>query len=249
MEHYMFNLSDNQKQSIKAQAIASYEQRVECGGLILSDGTVLPLPNIASEKDLDPGLNFAIDPLVYRNLESNTLAIYHSHINGNPNFTPDDVVLCQSTGKPLILYDVASNNFKIIDPSGSTPLIGRDFCYGIYDCLSLVSDYYLQHLGVKLPEYDRAIFIDGNTAIWDSPDWNTIGENVARWGFSETNKPEPNDVIGFSIGINTHVNHLGVYIGQDRFIHQLIGRKSCEEIWGSPWANYAIKFWRYSSQP
>jgi proteasome lid subunit RPN8/RPN11 len=241
------SLSIEVKKRIVKGSLACYEKNEEACGLLLNNGQVEWCQNCAVEPEVD----FAIDSRLYAVWEPIVIAIYHSHINGNRNFTPADVLLAKRTGKPLILYDVVHSQFSFIDPTGKTPLLGRDFVYGIYDCFSLIRDWYGQELGIELKDYDRdSIYSgEGDSLIWDSWDWDIIDRNTRDWGFHQVKTPRRGDVIGMSLGgTNTHVNHLALYLGEDRFIHQLLNRKSCEEVWGEPWVSYTTKFWRHESQ-
>lgn len=233
-------LSFEQQQVIRDVGIAEYELNREACGLILSNGDIYPCEN----KSTSPDIEFIIDSKIYASIENKEgiACIYHSHVNGNNKFTAADVDLINRTQKPLILYDVHRNEIKAIDPSGNTPLIGRSFCYGIYDCFSLVRDYYKQVREIELPNYPRS----SDKLIWDSADWNWIDLEYERVGFKSVDQPEVGDLIAMSLGSNTlGINHLAVYLGDDRFMHQLSDRPSRIDIWGHPWVGYTIKFLRY----
>jgi proteasome lid subunit RPN8/RPN11 len=234
-------LSSSQQQQIREIAIAEYEDNLkECCGLLLYGGDVYPCENQSES----PQEAFVISTKIYLSLEKKqgVKAVFHSHSNGNPNFSAADVDLVNRTQKPLILYDVTRNEFSAIDPSGKTPLIGRDFVYGIYDCFSLVRDYYAQERGITIPNYHRS----SDEPVWDKNEWDWIDKEYERVGFIEVKQPEVGDVIAMSIGANAlGINHLAVYLGDDKFIHQLSGRKSNVEVWGSVWVGYTIKYLRY----
>jgi proteasome lid subunit RPN8/RPN11 len=234
-------LMPQQKQQIRFISVAEYEKdKSEACGFLLEDGDIYPCENQSES----PSEAFIISTKLYVSLEKKKgiKAIFHSHTNGNPNFSAADVDLVNRTGKILILYDVTRNQFKAIDPSGKTPLIGRDFVFGIYDCENLISDYYLQERGIELPKYPRS----SDELVWDKAGWDWIDKEYERAGFVEVKQPEIGDVIAMSIGANAlGINHLAVYLGDDKFIHQLSGRKSNIEVWGSPWTEYTTKFLRY----
>lgn len=235
-------LMPQQKQQVRFIALAEYEKnKSECCGLLLEDGDVYPCEN----QSQSPSQSFSINTKLYASLEKKkgVAAIFHSHVNGNPNFSAADVDLVNRTGKILILYDVTRNEFSAIDPSGKTSLIGRDFVYGIHDCFSLVRDYYMQERGIELPNYPRS----SDEPVWDKSEWDWIDKEYKRVGFVEVGQPEVGDVIAMSIGSNAPgINHLAIYLGDDRFIHQTYGRKSKIDVWGSPWIQYTIKFLRYT---
>jgi proteasome lid subunit RPN8/RPN11 len=235
-------LMPQQKQQIRFIALAEYEKnKAECCGLLLEDGDIYPCENQSES----PSQAFVIETKLYVSLEKEKgiVAVFHSHTNGNPNFSAADVDLVNRTQKPLILYDVTRNEFSAIDPSGKTPLIGRSFCYGVYDCYSLVRDYYQQEKGVEIPNYPRS----SDEPVWDKAAWDWIDREWGKIGCEvKLSEIQIGDVIAMSIGSNAPgINHLAVYMGDDKFIHQLSGRKSNIEVWGSPWSEYTIKFLRY----
>lgn len=238
-------LSSTQQQQIREIAIAEYENgKRECCGLLLYGGDIVGCDNQA----VNPSTEFTIKSSTYASLETKwgVRAIFHSHTNGNGNFSAADIDLVNRTQKPLILYSVETNEFKAVDPSGKTPLIGRDFVYGIYDCFSLVCDYYASEKQINLPHYPRS----SDRPVWDAAMWDWIDTEYQKVGFVEVKRPEIGDVIAMSIGGRAKgINHLAVYTGTGKFLHQLSGRKSCEELWGAVWAGYTIKFLRFQGVP
>lgn len=83
------------------------------------------------------------------------------------------------------------------------------------DCYGLVCLYYKRELGIILPEYlippQKAGEI--NSGILHE-------KETGRW--EEQSKPERGTVILFNLhNRHTVINHIGVYIGGNRFIHTL----------------------------
>lgn len=234
-------LSASQQQQIREIGIAEYEDgEKESCGFLLSNGEIYPCEN----KSQTPQEEFIIEATLYTKIEKETgiIAIWHSHANGNGKFTAADVDLVNRTQKPLILYDVHHNELKAIDPSGNTPLLDRTFVYGIYDCFSLVRDYYKQEKEIEIPNYPRS----SDDPVWDKSDWEWIDTEYEKVGFKPVEQPEVGDVIAMSLGANAlGINHLAIYLGEDKFIHQLNDRVSKVELWGHPWSEYTIKFLRY----
>jgi proteasome lid subunit RPN8/RPN11 len=233
-------LAPIQEEQIRAIGIAEHELNREACGFILSDGEVYQCENLSQS----PEVEFIIDSKLYASKERKPgiSMIFHSHCNGNDKFTAADVDLIHRTQKPLILYDTHRNDFKIADPSGNTPLLGRFFLYGIYDCFSIVRDYYKRERGIELLNYSRS----SDRAVWDETEWDIIDVEYEKAGFKLVKQPEQGDLLAMSIGSNVKgINHLAVYLGDDKFIHQLSNRKSCIDIWGSPWSEYCIKYLRF----
>lgn len=233
----MFQLTDFQQQQIKVDAMANLDREV-CG-LILRDGSIVSCDNTHE----DPLNHFRILTSEYAKYEPLVAAIYHSHVNDVPNFTAPDVDLLYAICKPLILYSLTRNHFRIADLSGEQPLIDREFLYGVYDCYSLVADYYQQNLSIKLGKYPRS----SDNADWDKAEWDWIDRQFEVEGFYPVRGDiKTHDVLAMSLGDNNRtINHLGVYTGDNLFMHQLCNRKSRLDVWGHPWREYTIKVLRY----
>lgn len=92
--------------------------------------------------------------------------------------------------------------------------LGRDFsgC----DCYGLVYLVYKTELGIVLPDY---------TELQYSKDWykeeNHILENIdSKWSKVEETPYKIFDaLIFYGIGFTTVANHIGIYIGDDKFLH------------------------------
>jgi cell wall-associated NlpC family hydrolase len=233
----MFELTEFQKQQIKAEALANPKHEV-CG-LILNTGAIMSCQNVHE----DARNHFKVATSQYIKYEPLVMGIYHSHVNDVPNFTANDVNLVYSLDKPLVLYTTTRNEFKVASLDRDRPLIDREFVYGINDCYSIVRDWYWQEFKIELGNYPRS----GDTAKWDESGFDLIDRSFENEGFRVVNDEVRNgDLLAMSMGdINRNINHLGVYIGDDLFIHQLNKCKSRLETWGSPWRDYTIKILRH----
>lgn len=248
----LINMLFNQSQII-AHATASYElDKQECCGLILKDGTIQVCDNKAADYNLDPSLNFAIGYRTNPNW-SQVAAVYHSHTNGNGKFTPADVRSCKELGLPFVLYDVVHNRFSSIDPSGNADYLGRQFCYGVYDCYSLIRDYYRRELGIILDDFDRTELFTNGVLDWNTQGWTKIISNYAGQGFVEVdvygNNLKVGDLLLMQIGNAESANHLGIFTDavNQVFMHQLLNHPSKQEVFGHPWDMYTIKYLRHVS--
>lgn len=106
------------------------------------------------------------------------------------------------------------------------PLIGRDFLWGVRDCYALLCDLYLENFGIALTDFARP-------SDWSSDSESLIRnlyeldgfEMMANW------KPKdlrPADVLCMAIG-ESEPNHIAIYVGDNKIIHHLYGRRSSEE--------------------
>ena len=166
---------------------------------------------------------FVIDPVDYAAAEDRgqVVGVVHSHPNGTASPSEADRVACEQTKVPWHIFGLKLGDWVSITPSGyRAPLVGRQWSHGILDCYSLVRDYYAIHLGLEIPDYDRKF------------EWWLKGEDLYEKNFREAGffEIDPKDIKkhdGIMMQVNSPViNHAGVYLGNQRFIHHLYGRLS-----------------------
>ena len=122
----------------------------EVCGFVLEDGSVCAVDNIA--KDRTTSFEISAKDYVHADI-CGIRGVWHSHIDLD-GFSPlDQQVLSQDT-LPWAVYCHRTGTFTQCDPDSIAPLIGRPFCFGVYDCYSLVSDF-LSEKGVALPSWPR----------------------------------------------------------------------------------------------
>jgi proteasome lid subunit RPN8/RPN11 len=93
---------------------------------------------------------------------------WHTHVNGNPNFSPSDITGIWETEIPWLLYDLKNDTFNYFDPELQTPLLRRPWELGLTDCWAVVRDFYRWHLGIILPPPEH----EGIPRPWTNPLWN-----------------------------------------------------------------------------
>jgi cell wall-associated NlpC family hydrolase len=246
-------LTIEQQNAIKKHALSEYNRDGrECCGYIYKSGMVKTEENKAEENDLDPTTNFVLSPDRTPNFDK-VLAIYHSHTNGNSSFTPADARACKEINIPLTLYDVVGNQFKYLDPTGGAAYLGREFCYGVYDCYSLVRDYYANELDIILDDFERFEVKKDGILDWNLEGWDRFIANYASQNFIEVDRygqMQVGDILLMQIGNATSANHVAIVTDPDQgiFIHQLYNRASCQEVYGHPWDSYTIKILRHAKK-
>lgn len=103
-----------------------------------------------------------------------------------------------------------------------TKFDGRPFIHGIFDCYTLVKDYYRKMLGIYLP-----------TNIQRTWEWWLNGENLyldsaKTYNFHEVTDIKPNDIILMKLTSDVP-NHAAIYVGCDTILHHVSGRFSTYE--------------------
>jgi len=218
-------LTPDQKREIRKMAGAT-SIRETCG-FVLENGQVVEVANGAA----NPLEEFEISPMVYAHWEEVGIkGVWHSHLELDAFSPLDQQVMAQDT-LPWSVYCLRTNNFIQADPDGIAPLVGRPFCFGVYDCYSLVSDK-LAELGVQLPAWPRGRYGEWNTPEFQPFDeqWKHVGRPVTDGLYQE------GDIFLMNLGdYQGHTDHVGVFVSHDRFLHHPAERQSRIDRFGSWW--------------
>ncbi len=100
-------------------------------------------------------------------------------------------------------------------------LVGRQWKYGIFDCFSLIRDYY-KLLGIELPDYDRPDDLETCESIFL--------DQANFLGFFEVTfeRRLPNDVLIMQLGTREPM-HAAILLPNERILHQKTDSLSCTE--------------------
>lgn len=114
--------------------------------------------------------------------------------------------------------------------------LGKKFKVNIQDCYTLVQEYYKEEFGMILPYYYRDLrsFLKGN---------NLFINHFDKEGFYPVPIPEKHDVILFKM-IAEIPDHVGIYIGEQYFIHHLIHTVSRKELYDGYYMDKTVMFLR-----
>lgn len=109
--------------------------------------------------------------------------------------------------------------------------LGRRYLDGRHDCYGLVRDFYRREYGLTLRNYARPVGFDHSGLL-------LLTDNFRREGFEIVNTPiallEPGDGLLMMLA-SRQVNHVGVYIGERKFLHHLYQRPSSAEMLDPRW--------------
>jgi cell wall-associated NlpC family hydrolase len=219
----------------------------EACGLIVT-GDYIPCANIHEE----PNRAFRVDSeIVSKYVIAGTLeAVIHSHpihlYGGNNKTDPRtpthaDQVAWQAGKWPWAIY--ATNGTEVSDPlwlddTVIPPLIGREFIHGVYDCLSIIRDYYRSELNIQLPNHPRSWH------WWDNGH-NLYEDNFKAFGFYEIPASEArlHDVALFQVA-SPVINHGAVITGTNEITHHLMHRLSGRDSLAR-WSKQIVKYIRH----
>ena len=221
-------LTIEQKRQVQ-QAAAAQPEREVCG-FVLDNGLVVEVPNRAK----DPALEFEISPSDYAHWdEVGIKGVWHSHLELDA-FSPLDQQVMAADTLPWAVYCLKTGNFTQADPEGLAPLEGRPFCFGVYDCYSLVSDK-LGEMGVQLPAWPR-----GRWGEWNTPEFQPFDEQWQHVGKPVTNGVyQAGDILLMNLGDHKgHTDHVGVFVDHRRFLHHPAEKLSRLQTFGKHWERY-----------
>jgi hypothetical protein len=104
------------------------------------------------------------------------------------------------------------------NPNHRPPIEGREFIVNAQDCLSLVQDWYYEHLNIRLPNKARS-------ADWDLG-YSFMDDEYTNWGFYDVplDDLKHGDVMMMRVLLATTTNHLAVYVGDGKIIHHGYGQ-------------------------
>tara|TARA_R100001015_G_C4632620_1_gene196403 strand:+ start:1412 stop:2131 length:720 start_codon:yes stop_codon:yes gene_type:complete len=206
-------LDNDIKKQIKAEHLKEFPK--ECCGLIVSNKGVLscvPTKNDSLEKDF-----FRVNPRDYLKASNlgEIVAVYHSHTNGNQNFSEFDKFNSINHNITYVMYCPENNTLLQFSPSYSefNTYVGRKFEIGESDCYSLVRSFYEAELKISLGHYYR----DQN---WRSYLSDLFEKHFEDEGFYEVSSLNKYDCVLFSNGKNKPCSHISLYLGNGMILHQ-----------------------------
>lgn len=192
------------------------------------------------------------------------VAIVHSHPNGTARPSIPDRLACEQSGHPWMIIALGVRGGIETNADGSpiieygdigwiepvkyeAPLIGREFYYGVFDCYTLIKDWYKRTYDYELPDVDH-----GKEGWWDKdslnydPNFSPYLDNLQANGYVEVQGAlQVGDIILMQIKSHT-ANHAAVYLGDGIMLHHLYGRLSERVVYGGYWKDVTRKYIRHS---
>jgi proteasome lid subunit RPN8/RPN11 len=236
------------KAKVKEHAIkdSPYEA---CGFVVvngLGEAIVMPCENQARNKR---GM-FVIDPR--KHLEAERLghiaAFYHSHADAEmirpeaARFSREDLDISYETCLPALLYTHPNDTWHFNLPATFTPspLLGRPFVWGVWDCYTLVRDYFLLNKKTVMGSY----FPPENPSASSDFGYETLSknENFHEIPLSEARK---DDVLLLKVK-SDFINHCLIYQGNNEFLHQPAFKLSSKGVLDDRYQKYVVKTLRYN---
>lgn len=224
----------------------------EACGVVISVGkrsVAIPCGNIAT----DPHLHFLMNPVDYSAAadRGEVIGIWHTHIEISNRASMADLAGCENSELPWYIVSVMkrSDEFmfsdaNVISPSGvEFPYVERIYVYGIFDCFTLMRDYYRREFQIKINDRPRTerFWLDGS---------NVLGDNWIDEGFVKLINQEPaiGDVFLMQTDNTGNPSHIGIYIGNEMMLHHCRGRLSRRDIYGGYWLKHTTLHLRHKTK-
>jgi cell wall-associated NlpC family hydrolase len=119
------------------------------------------------------------------------------------------------------------------------PYLGRPYCAGVFDCYSLVRDFYKREFQIDLGQYPY-VLEDGRMGH------TLFVEKYEKEGFEKLVRQEPKRGDVFILQMNASgPNHVAVYLGDEIILHHAIGRLSRRDVYGGYWAKHTTHHLRH----
>lgn len=239
-------MNEKTLEAIRAHAAKAYPKEC-CGVVIVKRGKerYIECRNIATittnhvEFIMHPADRIAAEE------QGEIVCIVHSHCDGSANPTQPDLVGCEQSGKRWLIMSWPANVYVEIEPTGyKAPLLGRDFHHGIFDCYSLIRDYYDEKLGIELPDFER------------EEEWWLKGQNLYLDHFEDAGFVRVDQSSGFCLQKHDVIlmqfgspvpNHGGVYLGDSVIVQHLINRLSSRDVYGGWYRRITVGVVRHRS--
>jgi proteasome lid subunit RPN8/RPN11 len=207
-------------------------------GVILNE-LFYPIDNIHPE----PSNNFMFSEKDCLELLDKEYTIIHSHTMERFDCDPrtpslEDMICRNNTQVPHGIVHCDGENISEILYFGTInteELLGRSYISNVFDCFTIARDFLYNEANIDIGLHPRP-------PEWE--EWNPyyILHTYKDIGFidvEETDSYQVGDILLFAISSNK-VNHIGIYLEENKFIHHLYNRKSCEDSI-SKWSKHLIK--------
>lgn len=212
----------------------------EIGGLLIQkNGEVqfFPCTNLSYNKNN----SYILSYLDYLKAEKYGKIIAQVHSQENDGSSLLDNISAHDFNLYSIIYCWKSDKFYIIKPELKDYLY-KDFIIGTNDCFSLMRNYFKQELNIHINNFNR----EDN---WYVISPNLIADNFSKEGFIEIDdvgKLKTNDI--FLFGNNkSELYHIGIYQGNNLFLHHPRDSKSCIEDLNLHWLNKLMVIIRHKN--
>jgi len=224
----------------------SNQQEEVCGLIILNKDLSINVKKLKNNSG-KPRECFAISAQDFINnkLKYKILCIYHSHPLTNEEPSRQDILASEELGIPYLIYSLKSNNFFLYYPESYIPdsLIGRPYIKGLYECTCLLKDYFISELDINITKWNKNYWLTESDKEANKQLNKILNKNLNKIEIKDIKK---HDVIVFEVKKEAR-RHVGIYLGDDYFIHQCGNTISRRQILDNRWQSKIKELYRHPS--
>jgi proteasome lid subunit RPN8/RPN11 len=238
------SLSDFESQIID-HAESQADEEV-CGLIVLNEDLSISVERMINEHS-SPDKCFSISPQKFIDYKINKiiLGVYHSHPKTDENPSDHDINTSEELGFPYLIYSLLTNSFFLYCPESYEPeeILGRPYIKGFYECTSVLRDYFYINLQKNISKYHKNYWLPES-----DKDANQLLNEILNKNFKKVTKQESakHDVIVFQLKESKRC-HVGVYLGNDYFVHQPNKKLSCKQMLDERWQSKIKEVYRHNS--
>ena len=217
-----------------------------CGFVLLGKDltvSVLPMKNEHEQ----PDKCFSISPKKFIDYKINytILGVYHSHPSTAEQPSEYDIKTSEELGIPYLIYSIKTKKFYLYCPESYDveTIIGRPYVKGFYECTSIFRDYFNLKLNKNISKYNNNYWLPEKDV-----EANKLLNSILDKHFLKVNKTKirKHDVIVFQLKESKRC-HVGVYEGDDYFVHQPNKELSCKQMLDERWQSKIKEVYRHNS--
>ena len=209
-----------------------------CGLLLNKRGKLVWVPCENTAEDKRNYFEMSSKDYIKASLSGDIHSIVHSHPDFSAELSESDTKMSDFLQIPFTVFSVPDlEKVEYYPKRLRSPLLGREYKFGVSDCYSLARDYYYEEHKISLPSIP---FEDD----WWEKGINYFDDLFEAFGFVEVSEPSVGYLIIFKVRSNIP-NHCGLYLGEGLFLHHAIHRLSCREsLYGHGWINQVHRYIR-----
>lgn len=224
-------LTEELKKQLKNHALQDITK--ECCGLFVENNGIkyIALTNKSENREE----TFAIDYIQLQEAEKSgkVVGLFHSHTD--EDFSVIDRHIAEKRNLVSVIYKTKTDKFEVYKPIGlEIPYVGREFVIGIFDCFTLIQDYYSRELNIIITDsnHKNRYRLDLENDEMNNENCLAPLNHFLNNGFIQVDSPKKHDVICNKYGGMKFPTHCLIYLSANKVLHQPIFRPSCVEEYG-----------------
>jgi proteasome lid subunit RPN8/RPN11 len=217
-----------------------------CGFILLHKDLTVSVEPAINEHSA-PRDCFTISPksFIKHSIDKTIVGIYHSHPRSNEKPSPPDIAMSEEMGIPYLIYSVITKKFFLYYPESYEPekLTGKPYIKGFFECTCMFKDYFKKELNINISKWNENYWLPQEDKDANKLLINILNNNLEK---IEDKKLQKHDVILFQVKKNFRY-HVGIYCGDDYFLHQATGILSRRELLDERWQAKIKEVYRHPS--